>query len=1132
MDKNAIKKYAVWARRELIEKVSQKALQYGIENCVELDSNAESINGVLLSETEKKQRQALINKIKIDGYSQVIEEVAYTWFNRFIALRFMEVNGYLPSHVRIFTNEEGLFAPQIMAEALHLDFKSIDRDLILEMKQNNRDDELFRYLIIAQCNELNSILPGMFQKIEDYTGLLLPDYLLRPGSVVEQMITLIPESDWTDQVQIIGWMYQYYISEPKDERINARKKYVNNDISYVTQLFTSEWIVKFMAQNSLGKLWAENYNSNLANGWEYYLSSQVKEHRNTLTPMDIKCIDPCCGSGHILSYIFDLMVQIYEEYGYSTRDAVPLIVEKNIYGLDIDERAAQLAYFSIMMKARQYDRRFLTKGIQANIFVIPETNSISDFVIDSFCDGDNEVKKELSKVLDNMRDAKTYGSLLKGCNANYEMLSQKLEAAKQKNDLFTDFIQSELVPLVKVSEILSKQYDVVVTNPPYMNSSYMPKALKEYVQDEYGDYKSDLFAAFIVRTITMCKSDGHIGLLTPYVWMSILSYEKLREAIYRDTMITSMVQLEYNAFESACVPVCTFTLQKTRECVSGEYIKLSEFKGSETQGPKTLEAIANPDCGYRFSACQDDFKKIPGAPVAFWVTKNFFDIFTNKKVDDIGEAKKGISTSDNDRFLRYWFEVDYNKLGLGYKSAAEFENDHKKWAPMNKGGIFRKWYGNNDYVVNWEFNGSEVKNYKPACIRNEKFYFGESVTWTDLTSYKPSFRYNPCGFIHDVAGPCIFSLGKNVYYVMGILNSKVIEKVFEITSPTMHFNIGTTADAPIIINDGYFEEIEMLVKENIEISKADWDSFEVSWDFKKHPLIGKASYIGDAYELWEKECTERFDRLKQNEEKLNELVIRIYGLEGELKSEVDDTDVTVRKADRERDIKSLLSYAVGCIFGRYSLNRDGIVYAGGLQEILPDDPLVDRDNIIPIVSDEYFTDDIVGKLIEFVRQAYGEDQLENNLKFIADSLGGKGSSREVIRKYFLNDFYKDHVKVYQKHPIYWLFTSGKKDGFKALMYIHRYHNDTLARVRTDYVHELQSRYRTEIETRSEHSMNLAGSEKVKNDKQLAKLIDQDKELHDYEEVIHHLADQMISINLDDGVKANYELFEQVLEKIR
>lgn len=1125
MDKNAIKKYAVWARNELITRVTQKAEQYEITKDKTTSAEADSIGGRVLSDTEKKQRQALIAKIDKDGFESVMEEVAYTWFNRFTALRFMEVNNYLPSHTRVFTNEEGEFKPQILADAIQLDIEGLNMDKVYELKDANKSEELYKYLLITQCNALSSILPRMFQKIADYTELLLPDYLLRENSAIEQMISVIPEEDWHEQVEIIGWLYQYYIAEPKDVLINARKQYGKKDIPFVTQIFTSDWIVRYMVENSLGRFWTgyRTEAASLREKWSFYLSSNEESNidKSLIYNLeDLRFIDPCSGSGHILCYAFDVFVQLYEADGYTAKEAVKCIVSNNLWGIDLDERAAQMAYFSIMMKARQYDRRFFATGIQPHVFVIKESNDVDSSIVEYYVSGNNEIKKNIDLIIRDFRDAKIYGSLIRPDKIDFDILYDRFNEIREEISIFSEGVLSQLLPIVEVANALAQKYDVIVTNPPYMNASYMPPVLKEYVIKNYSDFKSDLFSCFANRVIEMTKKDGHVGLLMPYVWMFISSYENMRRWIYANGSITSLIQLEYNAFEAACVPVAALTFKKAVSSAKGEYVKLSEFKGAENQAPKVLEAIENPNCGYRYSSDQNNFLKVPGAPVAYWVSDGFISAFEYPQLGTVADAKKGISTSDNDRFLRYWFEVDFDNIGIGYSNSDDFEKTKKKWVPLNKGGVFRKWFGNNDYVINWKNNGSEIKGFKLACVRNERFYFGESLTWTDLTSYKPSFRYNPCGFIHDVAGPCVFSLKDKAYYLMGLLNSVVTEKIFEVTSPTMHFNIGTTSEVPVKFDPEYKEEIDHLVKENIEISKEDWDSFETSWDFSCHPLVDGSNTIEKAFNNWSECCNERFVRLKSNEERLNEIFIAIYGLENDMNKDVEDKDVTVSLPDVQREIKSLISYAVGCMFGRYSLDKLGDAF------------LQDEDNIIPICDDEYFNDDIVVRFIEFISLAYGKENIEENLQFVAKALGGKGSSRDVIRQYFINGFYSDHIKTFQKTPIYWLFDSGKKNGFKCLIYVHRYAQDTVARIRTDYVHEQQSRYRTAISDLQQRINGSGTGERVKLDKQLKKVIEQSEEIQKYEEKIHHLADQMIAIDLDDGVKHNYEIFKDVLAKIK
>jgi hypothetical protein len=1136
MDKNAIKKYAVWARRELIARVTQKALQYGITDKDIVPADASSVDGVVLTTQEKKQRQALIAKINAEGFEQVMEEVAYTWFNRFSALRFMEVNGYLPTHVRVFTDEENRFKPQILAEAINLEIEGVDMEKVYALKDANDDDALFKYLIITQCNALSSILPGMFQKIDDYTELLFPDNLLREGSAIEQMIALIPEEDWKDAVQIIGWLYQYYIAEPKDELINARKQYKDADIPFVTQLFTSDWIVRYMVENSLGRLWVEGHpNEELKSNWNYYLEeaeqepdvqvklAEIRKEYAALKPEDIRCIDPCSGSGHILAYLFDVLVQIYEAYGYTAREAVASIVENNIYGLDIDVRAAQLASFAVMMKARQYDRRFFSRGIQPHVYAIVESNHVDAYTVDYFANGDAKLTKAINTIIDEMHDAKEYGSILTVTPQDWAALYARFDEIREDINISREAALNELLPLVSVAEILARKYQIVVTNPPYMNSTYMPNKLKDFVLTNYLDFKNDLFAVFMSRCSEFCTDNGQMGFLTPYVWMFIQSYEKMREKIFSTMTMSSLVQLEYNAFEAACVPVATFTIRNFVSQIPFECIKLSEFKGCDVQAPKTLEAIKDKNCSYRFTARQENFSKIPGSPVAYWVSQAMFDTFNGSSVQSVCTQKTRISTGNNDAFMRKWYEVEYNKM--------QYPN---KWVPCPKGGDYRKWYGNIDLVLNWENNGAELRSFPRAMLGDSKYFLKPGLTWTVISSTKTGFRVVPKGCICDHKGPLIYIPDSSLTWrILGLLNSKFSEELLKVTAPTIGFEWGAIAKTPWAGNETNNELIDSLVKENVKLSQADWDSFETSWDFQKHPLICQALTLAEAFSEWDRESNDRFHQLKANEEELNRIFIDIYGLQDELTPEVEDKDVTVRKADLQREVKSLISYAVGCMFGRYSLDEAGLAYAGGnwdesKYKVYP----ADKDNIIPICDDEYFPDDIVGRFVKFIETVYGQRALKANLKFIADALGGKGQPEEVIRNYFMNDFYTDHLKIYQKRPIYWLFDSGKKGGFKALIYMHRYQPDTIARIRTDYVHEQQGRYRTAMADLEQRIDSVSTSERVKLTKQLKKLQDQSAEIHEYEEKIHHLADQFISIDLDDGVEVNYAKFQDVLAKIK
>ncbi len=1189
MNKNAIKKFAVWARTELIARVSLKGAEYGITEDKMEDANAYSVNGKVLSNNEKKQRMALIERIKEKGYKQVMEEVAYTWFNRFSALRFMEVNGYLPSRVRVFTDEENNFKPQIITEAIHLELDGIDKEQVLELKDAEKTEELYKYLLIVQCNALSKILPGMFQKIADYTELLLPDNLLRNGSVIQQMIELIPEEDWKDAVQIIGWLYQYYNSEKKDDVFAALKKNVKitkENIPAATQLFTPDWIVRYMVENSLGRLWLEGHpdakdqllpteteQTNYANGnrdpedtkWHYYLEEakqepevqshlmEIRKEYAMLTPEQIKVIDPCCGSGHILAYMFDVLMQIYENYGYTTREAVASIVENNLYGLDIDDRAAQLAYFAVMMKAVQYDKRFFKRKDENGELNIPQPHvhavvesgytdkegikhkNYDEHALEYFCNGDAKLKEAMDTSISELYDAKEYGSILTITPQDWGALYDRFAEIKEDIHMLSETVLTELLPLVQVAEALAQKYDVVVTNPPYMGASNMNMKLNDFIKKNYTDYKSDFFSSFVIHCSEMTKKTGYCGFFTPYVWMFIQSYEKMRNYLYNQTTIETLIQFEYSAFEEATVPVCTFVFRNRHVQKKGCYLRLVDFRGGmEVQRQKTLEAIENHDCGFYYEQSTDDFSKIPGSPTAYWISCAIVECFD--KYTALGEKYTllaGTSTGDNTKYQRFWAEVNYNSISK--KAPIDMS---KRWYPCNTGGEFRKYSLNDDYVIDWENDGYRIRHHinskgkVGSAVRNRPFYFKHGITWNKLSSSNFGVRLVPDGYISDDTARMIVGQEDEMFLLLGFLCSNVCKKFLNVLSPTMSFTNSELQRLPINFNNAR-AQIELYAKKNYELSKLDRSSFETSWDFQHHPLFCKVSTIAEAFDQWQVECNDRFNQLKVNEEELNRIFIDIYGLQEELTPEVEDKDVTVRKADLGRDIRSFISYAVGCMFGRYSWDMNGLAYAGGEWDVSKYTSFqADKYNIIPICSDEYFEDDIVNRFIEFVKVVYGAYTLDENLKFIADALGGKGQPKAVIRNYFLNEFYADHCKIYQKRPIYWLFDSGKKNGFKCLIYMHRYQPDTIARIRTDYVHGQQARYRTAIEDLEKQIANAPTSERVKLSKRLVSLQAQEAELQTYEEKIHHLADQMISIDLDDGVKVNYAKFQDVLAKIK
>ena len=1174
MDKNAIKKFAVWARTELIARVSLKGVEYGItEDNIE-DANADSVGGKVLTADEKKQRQALIAEINDKGYKQVMEEVAYTWFNRFSALRFMEVNGYLPSHVRVFTDEENNFKPQIITEAIHLDLDGLNMEKVYELKDAEKTEELYKYLLIVQCNALNKILPGMFQKIADYTELLLPDNLLREGSVIQQMIELIPEDDWKDAVQIIGWLYQYYNSEKKDDVFAALKKNVKitkENIPAATQLFTPDWIVRYMVENSLGRLWLEGHpdvkeqllpteeeQSAYAAGnrdpedtkWHYYLEeaeqepevqaqlAEIRKEYAALTPDQLKVIDPCSGSGHILAYMFDVLMKIYESYGYTTREAVASIVENNLYGLDIDDRAAQLAYFAVMMKARQYDRRFFSRGIQPHVYAIVESNHVDKFAVDYFCNGDAKLTTALDTIIKELHDAKEYGSILTVTPQDWSALYDRFAEITEDINMSRETALRELLPLVQVAEALAQKYDVVVTNPPYMSSSGMNNKLGKYVKKHFPNTKSDMYAVFIEALSKMQKINALLSMITMQTWMFIGSYEKFRINFLHESAITSLLQLGIKAFEEIgndVVQTVTFCTRKSPlQNYMGCYHKLTTHNREEK-----ISFFFKREKQYYTK--QSEYYLVDGCPIAYWISNELASIFaTEKKFGELADAKIGIQTGNNEMFVRFWTEVNRRKIYYSSKKPDDF--DTYKWFPYTKGGSFRKWYGNNELVVNWQGKGKEIRDYNNFGSINDKFYYQPSITWGLVSSAGLNFRY-VLDSSHVIGNGGPMAKAYNVregldYYLLGLLNSKVCQYISDMLNPTINMSTGTVSAIPVILQDSIYSTIVNAVKENITLCKKDYDEKEMSIDFLHHPLLDFGNKIEEAFSQWSKQCEERYSIIKKNEERINQLFIIEYGLADELTADVDEKYVSASIPNKEKAVKSFISYGIGCIFGRYSLDIDGLVYAGGEWDNSKYSSFsVDKDNIIPICDDEYFEDDIVGLFVEFVKTVYGADTLDENLKFIADALGGKGQPKDVLRSYFLNDFYSDHCDMYSvflagKRPIYWLFDSGKKNGFKALIYMHRYQPDTIARIRTDYVHEQQARYRTAIVDLEQRIANVSTGERVKLNKKLTTLQAQDTEIRVYEEKIHHLADQMISIDLDDGVKKNYAIFQDVLAKIK
>ena len=1166
MDKKAIKTFAIESRKKLIEEIKYQASLLGIttEGIAEPVEKADGMEVYDIGASTPntiyddaiKQRESLVKRINEKGFDNVVEEVAYTWFNRIIAVRFMEINDYLPTRIRVLSSAtEGKIEPDIVTEAPHFDLELSEEEIerIYQLKNDNKLDELFKLLFIKQCNNLNEILPELFEKTADYTELLLFISFTNEESVVRQLIDNISEEDFTDQVEIIGWLYQYYNTELKDDTFKQLKKRVKiskERIPAATQLFTPDWIVRYMVENSLGRLWLEGHpDSKLKENWKYYLEQEpelqielakIREDSKKLKPEDIKIIDPAMGSGHILVYAFDVLMQIYTSVGYSERDAAVSILENNLYGLDIDDRAYQLAYFAVMMKGRSYNKRILTKNIEPQICSIQESNEISYELINFVADGDPNIRKDLRYLVEIFFDAKEYGSIIDVEKINFSSIYSNI--SKIKNTKYSDFKSiknqeksiNNIYPLLKQAIVLSDKYDAVITNPPYMGRKNLNKTLAKYMEQNFPICKSELYSIFILKCYDLAKNDSIVSMITIHSWMFINSFDKLREFLLDNTTIRCMLHTGAATFEelrSFNVLTTSFILQKR---IMKEYNSVFTRLADYYNIIEKIENFHNEENRYILS--QEFFKIIPGQPFIYWISENARNIFNiSYRLGDLFEPKQGLATSDNKKFVRLWFEVQYNRIGFSKPNKDIAISSNCKWFPYNKGGNFRKWYGNNEFIVNWENDGYEIRNFydRTGKLRsrpqNTQYYFKKGITWSLFGFENFGVRYKANGFIFDVSGSSMFPDEENIYYILAFLASKIAFMYLSILAPTVNFQVGNIADLPIIIDKTKLEDINKLSKSNINISKEDWDNFEESWNFSKHPLIKyNENLISRSFLNWENDSESNYNKLKDYEEKINEIFIEIYNLKDDLTPEVIDRDITIRKADLKRDMISFISYAVGCMLGRYSLDEEGLIYAGGqwdpskYSKFIPDD-----DNIIPILDTEYFEDDIVGRFVEFVKVTFGEETLEENLDFIATALKKKGTtSREIIRNYFLTDFYKDHFKTYKKHPIYWQFDSGKNNGFKVLIYMHRYKPDLVARVRTDYLHKTQKALETAI-THNDRIIesSTSASEKAKAVKTKNKLVKQLEETRKYDEALAHIADKKIPIDLDDGVKVNYAKFQ-------
>ena len=1220
MNKAKLKSYAPQARLDFIAAVTARANLLGLSEKAgrlevapaQTQGDVTLIAGQAWPAKVEAQREQLVIRMRHEGFAQTCEAVAYTWFNRFAALRYMELHDYLGHGYRALSSAEGGL-PDILTYASDLvhagdsGLPGLKAELVTEMKlAGNRDSELYRMLLVAQCNALSRVMPFLFERIDDDSELLLPDNLLRSDSVIAKLVEEIPEEDWTE-VEIIGWLYQFYISDKKDQVIGKVVK--SEDIPAATQLFTPNWIVQYLVQNSVGRLWLmANPKSTLSKNWSYYIQpaqqtlevqtqldsliqARVRVDGDSLNPESITVLDPACGSGHILVVAYDVLKSIYLERGYQPRAIPRLILEKNLFGLDIDDRAAQMAGFALLMKARADDRRLFSDSVNLNVLSLQESNGLDaknitqslETIVDS-----NDLKSErgsigseflardlfpeshpqsslgelnsenisikklklvITQLITIFSNAKTFGSLIMVPTQVKEKilwLKELIDLALENGDLYAKSAAQNLMPFVRQAEMLAMQFDAVIANPPYMGGKYLTPELKGFLKNNYEGFEKDLFSAFIIRDLALTKDSGQLGFMSPFVWMFISSYEDLRHQILNKATLTSLIQLEYSGFDGATVPICTFTLDKRHLTdYLGSYIRLSDFRGADNQSPKTLEAIQNPNCGWFYKSKPDNFKKIPSSPIAYWASATTLSLFENNKLEEFGLVRQGASTSDNNRFLRQWFEVAIDKAGFNLRDVSETKNSKFKWFPYNKGGSFRKWYGNQDFLVNYENDGQELKEFQSTLnqgwtvrLKSREYYFKPAVSWPKISSALFSARLYPSGFIFDVAGCCYFPYeGIDERLVVAYLNSSVVLSFLRFLSPTLNFELEQIKSLPFIkLDPNKFEYVDEI----LNISKQDWDNYETSWAFLKNPLLlTKETKISTAFQCWSDKNKKFFDEMRRLEEKNNEIFINAYGLENEISPAIDDDQITLTQADREKDSQRLISYSIGCMMGRYSLDEPGLIYAcaGNVDfdlnrySTFP----ADADGIVPITDELWFDDDVSIRIREFLHAVWGPDTLEENMAWLAESLGTKPgeTSEEAIRRYVADKFFKDHLQTYKKRPIYWLFSSGKQGAFQALVYLHRYNEGTLARMRAKYVVPLTGKIQSRIEM-LEKDVNAASSTAARNKltKEVEKLKKKHLELLAYDEQLRHYADMRITLDLDDGVKVNYGKFGDLLAEVK
>ena len=1215
MNKSHLKQYAPQARKDFIAAVTARAHLLGLDEQggqlqvapAQTQGDVAIIAGQPWPAKVARQREQLIARMRQHGFAATVEAIAYTWFNRFAALRYMELHDYLGHGYRALSSSAASpgALPDLLTHAADIaqtaSLPGLNTAQVLELKlAGNRDGELYRLLLVAQCNALSAAMPFLFERIDDDTELLLPDHLLRTDSIIAKLVAGVPEEDW-QEIEVIGWLYQFYISEKKDQVIG--KVVQSEDIPAATQLFTPNWIVQYLVQNSVGRLWLmANPASQLASEWPYYIApaeqtpevqaqldalihTRIAEDGDTLNPETITCLDPACGSGHILVVAYDVLKAIYLERGYRLRDIPRLILEKNLYGLDIDDRAAQLAGFALLMKARADDRRLLAdpdNPPRLNILSLQESQGLDAQALHAaltaghspqgsrhapdagFADTDlfpatrpqmslgeaaalsapgastGLTQQAIAELLATFEHAKTFGSLIQIGPQRLPSLREQLlflKNAEASGDLYAQAAAKDLLPLVRQALVLGMQFDAVVANPPYMGGKGMNPALKNYARATFPDSKADLFAMFMERGFGWCKPSGFNSMVTMQSWMFLSSYEAMREKLLTQRTIQTMAHLGARAFGEISGEV----VQTTAFVLQGQHF--SGFKpvffrlvdGQEAEKEAALRSNQN-----RFDATvQDDFKKIPGSPVAYWASANVLHCYEGKSLNDYADPRQGLATGDNGRFLRFWFEVVRNGICTNESSLSNYHSRKKsKWYPVTKGGGFRRWYGNNDYVIAFDDQSFEALSQMGNHLPSRDFYFKEGATWSTIASGPISFRYI-IGSVFETKGSVCFSRGcVDVKYLIGLLNSKVVQLFLGALSPTLDYHEGPLRKLPFIDSVQGVAEVSSQL---IDLSRYDFDQSELSIDFSCSPLVfGQAKgLIRDSWARWDGLCVENISKLTELERSLNENFINAYGLQDELSPEVPEDQITLTRADREKDCQRLISYAIGCMMGRYSLDAPGLIYAhagnvGFDPSRYPSFP-ADADGILPVTDQPWFADDAAARVREFLHAVWGPDTLEENLAWLAESLVPKGSEtpEETIRRYIADKFFKDHLQTYKKRPIYWLFSSGKQGAFQALVYLHRYHEGTLARMRAEYVVPLTGKLQARIDMLQKDAL-AASSTAARNklNKEVEKLSKKHLELLAYDEKLRHYADMRITLDLDDGVKVNYGKFGDLLEGVK